>query len=77
MSDPIHLCKVCQTQIPHARVKLGYTQRCTVHSDITAYFGFAFASSKDTREVQIIKDKATADRLYELSKSKGRVAHTN
>lgn len=77
MNNKIYTCSICNDAIPEGRVNLGHTQRCVKHSDAIPYMGFSFSSSKDTREVQIIRNPKTAERLHQLSVTKGRTPHKN
>ena len=64
-------CKVCQELIPEARVKLGYSETCTTHSNAFKYVGVVAASGKCDYEISIIRDRETADHMQKLMESRG------
>lgn len=64
------LCKVCNKEIPAARVKLGYTDTCVEHSSTFKYVGFVSATNKTDYEVSIVKDKDTAKHMKELQNNR-------
>lgn len=68
----MYKCKVCEKEIHPKRVELGYKDTCVEHSDSKKYYGFNISTSKDTREVQVVKDEETIKELMNLQKTKGR-----
>lgn len=68
----MYRCKFCEAEIPQKRAQLGYADTCTTHSTATRYFGFNVVSGKDTREVQVIKNKETYEAISRLDRTKGR-----
>lgn len=64
-------CKVCEKEIPEARVKLGYTETCVNHSNTFKYVGFVSATSKVDYEVSIVRDQETAEHMQKLTEKKG------
>lgn len=66
-------CKVCEKEIPEARVKLGYTETCVDHSNAFKYVGFVSANSKVEYEVSIVRDRDTAEHMHKLSERKGTI----
>lgn len=64
-------CKVCQELIPEARVKLGYSETCTTHSNAFKYVGFVAGAGKVDYEISIVRDRETADHMQHLSEMRG------
>jgi hypothetical protein len=62
----MHLCKVCQKEIPERRVKLGYTDTCVDHSDTFKYVGFVSAANTEEYDLSVVKDSDTAKHLRKL-----------
>jgi hypothetical protein len=64
-------CKVCQKEIPHGRVKLGYTETCIEHSQAFKYVGFVGGAGKVDYQVSIVRDKETAVHMQKLLETRG------
>ena len=64
-------CKVCQKLIPEARVKLGYSETCTIHSNVFKYVAFVAAEGKTDYAISIIKDQETAEHMEQLIMTRG------
>lgn len=64
-------CKVCQELIPEARVKLGYSETCTTHSNAFKYVGFIAGANKVDYEVSIVRDLETAKHMQRLLETRG------
>jgi hypothetical protein len=64
-------CKVCQELIPEARVKLGYSETCTAHSNAFKYQAFVAGANKVDYEISIIRDRETAEHMQRLSEMRG------
>jgi len=60
------LCKVCNKEIPVARVKLGYTDTCVEHSSTFKYVGFVSSTAKTDYDISIVRDKETANHMKSL-----------
>ena len=61
-------CKVCGTEIPMGRVKLGYGTTCVNHSASEKYTAFISADEKTDYEVHIVRDPEVAAHMAKLSK---------
>lgn len=66
-----HYCKVCDKQISEARVKLGYSETCTTHSNTFRYVSFVAGSNKSDYEISIVRDKETAEHMQHLLQTRG------
>lgn len=64
-------CKVCQKEIPDARVKLGYTETCVEHSQTFKYVGFVGGAGKVNYEISIVRDQDTAVHMQKLLETRG------
>ncbi len=64
-------CKVCQKEIPDARVKLGYTETCVEHSQAFKYVGFVGGAGKVNYEISIVRDQDTAVHMQKLLETRG------
>lgn len=64
-------CKVCQKEIPDARVKLGYTETCVEHSQAFKYVGFVGGAGKVDYEISIVRDQDTAVHMQKLLETRG------
>jgi hypothetical protein len=60
-------CKVCGTEIPVGRVKLGYVTTCVNHSSAERYTAFISANQKTDYETHIVRDPEVASRMAKLS----------
>lgn len=60
-------CKVCGSEIPIGRVKLGYDSSCVNHSDSQRYTAFIAASQKTDYETHIVRDPELAKKMAKLS----------
>jgi hypothetical protein len=68
----MHLCKVCQKEIPEQRVKLGYTNTCVDHSDTFKYVGFVSGTKNEEYDISIVKDQDTAKHMKKLYEKRPR-----
>ena len=64
-------CKVCDKQIPEARIKLGYTNTCVDHSNAFKYVGFVSGVNKVDYAISIVRDPETADHMQRLLETRG------
>jgi hypothetical protein len=64
-------CKVCNSQIPEGRVKLGYRDTCTKHSDTFKYVGFVVTDAKSGDSIDIVKDPQVARDMERLHHTRG------
>lgn len=64
-------CKVCQKEIPMARVKLGYTDTCVDHSSTFKYIGFVSGMNKMDYDISIVRDEETAEHMKKLYEMRG------
>jgi len=64
-------CKVCNQPIPERRVKLGYSDTCVEHSNAFKYVGFVAGSGKVNYEVNVVRDKETAEHMQRLLETRG------
>lgn len=60
-------CKVCGTEIPIGRVKLGYGTTCVNHSTSERYTAFIAADQKTDYETHIVRDPEVAKKMVVLS----------
>lgn len=60
-------CKVCGTEIPVGRVKLGYGTSCVNHSSAERYTAFIAADQKTDYETHIVRDPEVAKKMAQLS----------
>lgn len=64
-------CKVCDKPIHERRVKLGYTDTCVDHSSAFKYVGFVAGSGKVHYEINVVRDKETAEHMQRLLETRG------
>jgi hypothetical protein len=64
-------CKVCDKPIHERRVKLGYTDTCVDHSNAFKYVGFVAGSGKVHYEINVVRDKETAEHMQRLLETRG------
>jgi hypothetical protein len=60
-------CRVCGTEIPIGRVKLGYSTSCVNHSSAERYTAFIAADQKTDYETHIVRDPEVAKKMAKLS----------
>ena len=66
-------CKVCDKPIHERRVKLGYTDTCVDHSNAFKYVGFVAGSGKVHYEINVVRDKETAEHMQRLVETRGAI----
>lgn len=64
-------CKVCDRPIPEKRVKLGYDDTCVEHSKTFKYVGFVTSVGKVDYQVNVVRDKETAEHMQRLIETRG------
>jgi len=68
MTRSFKYCKVCGTEIPLGRVKLGYGTTCVNHSSAEKYTAFIAADQKTDYAINIVRDPEVAKDMVRLSK---------